>query len=58
MLYYGGDVEKQILFYGFPIQRFLRGLKVAIIGKRNELMDDAIFEKDRWNSLLVCLNGF
>ena len=58
MLYYGVDVEKQILFYGFHIQRFLRGLKVAIIGKRNELMDDAIFEKDRWNSLLVCLNGF
>lgn len=44
MLYYGVDVEKQILFYGFQIQRFLRGLKVAIIGKRNALMDDAIFE--------------
>lgn len=44
MLYYGVDVEKQILFYGFHIQRFLRGLKVAIIGKRNALMDDAIFE--------------
>ena len=50
--------KSKSFFYGFPIQRFLRGLKVAIIGKRNELMDDAIFEKDRWNSLLVCLNGF
>lgn len=45
-------------FMDFQIQRFLRGLKVTIIGKRNALMDDAIFEKDRWNSLLVCLNGF